>query len=227
MYDNSSLRRSPAPMNPAAPRDPISAFHELYYESMDDTWKNTYWLGVRTAKCPLDLWIYQEILWETRPDLIIECGTAFGGSALFLASLLDRFDAGLVCTVDVEDIPDRPAHPRIQYLLGSSTDPEVVSQVKVIAASAQRVMVLLDSDHRCDHVARELELYSGLVTPGCYLIVEDTNINGHPVVPEYGPGPAEALEQFLARDERFDVDASREKLLFTFNPGGFLRRRTA
>lgn len=214
-------------MNPMNPRDAITAFHELYYNSMDHAWQNTYWFGVQTAKCPFDLWIYQEILWETQPDLIIECGTAFGGSALFLASLLDRFGIGQVCTVDVQEIPDRPVHPRIRYLLGSSTDPEVFSEVKVMAASAERVMVLLDSDHRCGHVTRELELYADLVTPGCHLVVEDTNINGHPVAPDFGPGPAEALELFLARDDRFEVDSAREKLLFTFNPGGFLRRRTS
>ena len=138
---------------------------------------------------------------------------------------MDRFGTGLVCTVDVEEIPDRPVDPRIRHLLGSSTDPEVVAEVKAMAASAERVMVLLDSDHSCEHVTRELELDAELVTPGCYLIVEDTNINGHPVVPDFDPGPAEALERFSARDDRFEVDDAAEKRLFTFNPDGFLRRR--
>ncbi len=86
-------------------------------------------------------------------------------------------------------------------------------------------MVILDSDHSRDHVLRELELYSPLVTPGCYLVVEDTNVNGHPVSPEFGPGPMEAVEAFLETTNDFEVDRSREKLLLTFNPSGYLRRR--
>lgn len=218
--------KSPPPPSFAAPvGDPLTTFHELYYDSMDKTWMDTRWLGVRTLKCPLDLWVYQEILWETRPDLILETGTAHGGSALFLASTLSQLGGGSVCTIDVADIPGRPEHPLIRYLTGSSTDPAILSEVSELAATAQRVMVLLDSDHSAQHVGRELAAYAGLVTPGCYLIVEDTNINGRPVLPGFGPGPAEALETFLATDDRFEVDRTREKLLMTFNPGGFLRRR--
>jgi cephalosporin hydroxylase len=84
---------------------------------------------------------------------------------------------------------------------------------------------VLDSDHACEHVLAELEAYGPLVTPGCYLIVEDTNVNGHPVLAEHGPGPAEAVETFLATGAIFDVDRDRERLLLTFNPGGYLRRR--
>ncbi len=85
--------------------------------------------------------------------------------------------------------------------------------------------MILDSDHRREHVLRELELYSRFVTPGCYLVVEDTNINGHPVAPTFGPGPMEAVRDFLASTDDFEVDHSREKLLLTFNPSGYLRRR--
>jgi cephalosporin hydroxylase len=191
---------------------------------MDRTWKDTYWLGVHAAKCPLDLWIYQEIVWETRPDLVVECGTASGGSALFLASVLDQLGSGRVCTIDVAELPDRPNHPRIQYLSGSSTDCDIFARVEELAASADRVMVILDSDHSCEHVARELGLYAPLVTPSCYLIVEDTNLNGNPVVSEFGPGPGEAVAAFLGLNHDFAVDAAREKLLLTFNPSGYLRR---
>ena len=85
-------------------------------------------------------------------------------------------------------------------------------------------MVILDSDHTRDHVLRELELYAPLVTPGSYLVVEDTNINGHPVAPEFGPGPMEAVEAFLETTDEFEVDRAREKLMLTFNPSGYLRR---
>jgi len=86
-------------------------------------------------------------------------------------------------------------------------------------------MAILDSDHARDHVLRELELYGPLVTPGCYVIVEDTNVNGHPVSPEFGPGPREAVDEFLRRNDDFEVDRERERLLMTFNPSGYLRRR--
>lgn len=88
-------------------------------------------------------------------------------------------------------------------------------------------MVILDSDHRQDHVAKELELYASLVTPDQYLIVEDTNINGHPVFARHGPGPMEAIQAFMAspHGQEFQVDRTREKFLLTANPSGYLRRR--
>ena len=86
-------------------------------------------------------------------------------------------------------------------------------------------MVVLDSDHHRDHVLAELRTYSALVTPGSYLIVEDTNINGHPVRPEFGPGPMEAVDEFLRESPDFAIDPEREKFFLTFNPRGFLRRR--
>ena len=85
-------------------------------------------------------------------------------------------------------------------------------------------MVVLDSDHSQAHVAAELEAYRSFVAPGCYLVVEDTNINGHPVAADFGPGPMEAVEAFLPRAPEFEVDRSRERFLLTLNPGGYLRR---
>jgi cephalosporin hydroxylase len=205
-------------------REAVRAFHELYYDSVETTWKDTRWLGVDTWKCPLDLWVYQEILHEVRPDLIVETGTAAGGSALFLASICDLLQGGQVVTIDVSKNPDAPRHPRITYLNGSSTDPEIVAQVLRAARGAGRVLVILDSDHSKPHVLAEMRAYAGLVSPGSYLIVEDTNINGHPVLPSFGPGAWEAVEEFLKDDSRFVVDRKREKLLMTFNPNGYLRR---
>ena len=155
---------------------------------------------------------------------IIETGTESGGSALYLACVCDLVQKGRVITVDIEDREGRPRHPRIQYLLGSSTAEEVVAQVRGQVGDRDTVMVILDSDHTRDHVLRELRLYSGLVTPGSYLIVEDTNVNGHPVYPEFGPGPMEAVDVFLEENRQFVVDKSREKFYMTFNPKGYLRR---
>jgi cephalosporin hydroxylase len=206
--------------------DAVDRFHLLYYEAevFGGTWKSTHWMGVPTWKCPSDLWVYQELLYELRPDLVIETGTAWGGSALYLASLFDLLGQGRVISVDLRPRSPLPLHPRITYLHGSSTDRLILEEVKRASRGADRIVVILDSDHRCDHVLEELRLYSPLVPLGSYLVVEDTNINGHPAMPEWGPGPMEAVERFLADHNGFVADRGREKFLLTLNPGGFLRR---
>lgn len=212
------------PFRPRLEAAIVRVFHRLYYGSSSRTWSNTYWFGTQTQKCPLDLWVYQEILHEVRPAAIVETGTASGGSALFLASLCDLLGTGEIVTVDIDDRP-RPSHPRVTYLSGSSTAPEVVSRVKELVDDRSPVLVILDSDHSQAHVRGELAAYAHLVTSGSYLIVEDSNINGHPVLPQFGPGPMEAIDEFLAGSSDFEIDRSREKFLLTFNPRGFLRRR--
>jgi cephalosporin hydroxylase len=124
----------------------------------------------------------------------------------------------------VEAREGRPKHKRVKYLLGSSTSKEIVDKVRSSIKARHRVMVVLDSDHSKDHVLEELRIYSRFVTRGSYLIVEDTNISGHPVLPEFGPGPMEAVQEFLAENKDFVVDGSRAKFYMTFNPGGWLRR---
>jgi len=207
-------------------RGVVNDFHALYYDSykLGKTWADTHWLGVTAKKCPLDLWNYQEIIFETKPDLIIECGTSLGGGALFLASVCDLVGKGRVVSVDLEGRTDRPKHSRITYLLGSSTSEEILNKFKEFIGKGSRVMAILDSDHSKQHVLEELRIYSNLVTKGNYLIVEDTNLNGHPVEPGFGPGPMEALEEFLRENKDFSVDKSREKFYLTFNPNGFLRK---
>lgn len=183
------------------------------------------WLGARALKCPLDLWTYQEILTETRPDLIIETGTHAGGSGLFLASICELLGNGRVISIDTVAQPDRPSHPRLTYVAASSTSPDTVTRVTREAAVG-RVMVILDSDHSRDHVLAELDVFADLVTPGCYLVVEDTVVNGHPFCPDFGPGPWEAVDLFLARRGDYAVDRDRERFLMTLNPRGYLRRRS-
>jgi cephalosporin hydroxylase len=202
------------------------AFHRLYYYSAfrGGTWHQTRWLGVQLWKCPLDLWVYQEILFDRRPDVVIETGTAAGGSALFLASLFDLLGQGRVISIDIAEQPARPEHPRITYLNRSSTDPETLEQIRGEIGPEERVMVVLDSDHRKEHVLEELRAYSELVTPGQYLIVEDTNLHGSPVLPEHAPGPMEAVGAFLAENSAFQSDRTQEKFLLTFNPRGYLLR---
>ncbi|MDQ6839040.1 MAG: cephalosporin hydroxylase family protein [Actinomycetota bacterium] len=208
------------------PGDSVERFHRLYYESevFGGTWRNTFWMGIPIWKCPFDLWVYQELLHELRPQLVIETGTAWGGSALFLASMLDLVGHGSVLSIDLHPRKPKPLHPRIRYLKGSSTDPRIVAVATEAASTAKGVMVILDSDHSCGHVRHELELYAPLVVVGGYVVVEDTNINGHPVVADFGPGPMEAVDQFLSADDHFGIDREREKFGLTMNPRGFLQR---
>ena len=205
----------------------VDRFHALYYDRRVQTWGETYWLGHHALKCPLDLWVYQEILHEVRPGLVIETGTYRGGSALFLASICDLLGRGQVLSVDSAKQKGRPRHKRITYLTGSSTSEQILRQVRRRARGKKRVLVILDSGHGEAHVLAEMRAYAPLVTPGSYLIVEDTNLNGHPVEPGHGPGPAEAVAAFLAENDGFARDESREKFLLTFNPGGYLKKREA
>lgn len=195
------------------------------------TWKDTYWRGVPVRKLPMDLWLYQEILQELRPDIIIECGTAFGGSAYYLADLCNILAHGRVITIDIDEwniefpgYTGRPKHERISYILGSSVSPEVVETVHAHIPANSTVMVILDSDHRASHVQQELMLYAPLVTLGSILIVEDTMLNGHPVHPGFGDGPMEALEKFLRTNPEFEVDPIGNRFVVSFNPRGYLRR---
>lgn len=214
----------------------ISEFNKIYHGNDNQTWRNTKWLGTHALKNPLDLWIYQEIIFELRPDIIIETGTANGGSALYLASIFDliggRDGAGDIISVDIENVA-RPQHKRIKYLLGSSISQGIIDTIKNIIETEKKknkelkIMVVLDSDHTMNHVLNELRLYSKFVTKGQYLIVEDTNI-GHPASPWFGPGPMEAVMEFFKEPlvgEEFIIDKSKEKFYLTFNPNGYLRRK--
>lgn len=209
--------------NPAFRRWITAWFHRLYYGS--GVWKRTRWMGAPVLKCPLDLWVYQEILAEVKPDVIIETGTYAGGSALYLAGLCELLGRGRVLSIDLEPQPNLPRHARIRYLTGSSVDPAVAAEVKRQIAPRESVLAILDSDHKRAHVLEEMKLYAELVTPGSYLIVEDTNLNGHPVRPVPGGGPMEAVQAFLkTHGGVFAPDTSREKFYLTFNPRGFLKK---
>src|SRR5205823_1534721 len=115
--------------------------------------QQTYWLSIPIQKSPLDCWVYQEIISELRPDLIIETGTDRGGSALFLATMCDAVDNGHVVSVDIRAAAE-VRHPRITFLVGDSTSSEILDQVRARAVGARSRMVILDADHREAHVAR-------------------------------------------------------------------------
>lgn len=195
--------------------------HDVLYRS--DAWTQATWLGSQALKNPLDLWVYQEIMAETRPELVVETGTYRGGSASFLASICDLLGVGEVVSIDIEAVrDDYPTHPRITYLGGrSSTHPEVVSEVRS-RAEGRRTLFVLDSDHSQAHVEAELAAYTPFVPVGCYVIVEDSNIGR--IRKDLLPGPLEAIETFLAGSDEFEIDRERERFLITFNPSGYLRR---
>lgn len=214
------IRRSVAR---ARRRGVIKDFHLLYYYG--DTWRNTRWLGRRILKTPLDLWQYQDIIHSQRPDVILETGTFEGGSAAFLADICDLVGHGRIITIDIEhDLDALPKHDRVTYLTGSSTSDEIHERVRDELKDAETVLVLLDSDHTAGHVRQELEIFQHYVTPGSYMVVEDTNVNGHPVGPRFGPGPMEAVDDFLRTSPPFVIDSGREQYMMTQNPRGYLRR---
>ena len=145
-------------------RELADRFLEMYYNARQKnlTWGNTRWMGVKTLRCPLDLWLYQEIIFESRPDLIVETGTAEGGGALFLASMCDLVQRGQVISIDIQHRANLSSHPRLTYLTGSSTARETVETVKGRAAQGQ-TLVILDSDHSRAHVLAELQAYASVI----------------------------------------------------------------
>ena len=206
-------------------KDIVDQFHSLYYCSPERTWNNTRWMGRRTMRCPLDLWVYQEILHDIKPDIVIETGTNEGGGTHFLASIMDVIGKGKVIGVDIEELANRADHERITYIQGSSISNEIVRKVSEMIEPDHAVLVILDSDHNMPHVLEEMKIYSEFVTKGSYMIVEDSNINGHPIMPKWGPGPFEAIQKFLQENNFFEIDRSQEKFYLSFNPNGYLKKK--
>jgi cephalosporin hydroxylase len=211
------------------PESIIERFHILFYYK-DDTWRTTNWLGIETLQNPPDVWMHQEIICEVKPDFIVETGTYKGGSALLWAMVLAQIHPpGQVITVDLYDhgLDEARKFPiwkdHVQFIAGSSIDPKVVADI-TRRVQGKKVLVILDSVHRKDHVLAELAAYSPLVSPGSYIIVQDTSLGGHPVLREAGLGAWEAVDEFLRTSDRFVSDRSRERLLFTMHPRGYLKR---
>lgn len=224
------------------------AFGILSRQWIKSAWSQKYlytftWLGRPIIQLPEDLLRIQEVIYQTRPDIIIETGIAHGGSLVFYASLCKLMGAGRVIGVDIdirrhnrEAIEAHPLKPYITLIEGSSTDTSIVAQVRALIRPNERTMVILDSNHSYDHVARELRAYADIVTPGSYLLVQDGITRDLWDVPRGNPvwvddNPARAVEDFIAERHDFTIEppswAFNESPLqegITQWPSGWLKR---
>lgn len=200
----------------------------------------TSWFGEPILQFPQDMFAVQEIIYKTRPDYIIEIGVAWGGSLLFYSTIMEAIGGKKIIGVDIFMPPDLKKRlssrgrlsRRLVLINGSSVDPATVAKVKAIVGRSRKLLIILDSSHTHDHVLKELRLYAPFITKGNYLICGDTIIEDMPVHKKrprpWGPGnnPKTAVRQFLAENDRFEVDAElQNKLLFTCNEGGYLKCR--
>jgi cephalosporin hydroxylase len=185
------------------------------------------WMGVPVVKNPLDSWIFQEIIFEVRPDVIVEIGSAAGGTTLFCANLLDLLGNGSVISVDIDHSGFKVEHDRITKVTGDSLAPETIDRVTELCRG-RSVLVIHDGDHNRRHVLKDLEIYSALVAMGSYIIVEDGIVDLFRPTLVFGlfsdGGPLEAIEEFLSKSGCFIADRSRERYLITNNPKGYLKR---
>jgi cephalosporin hydroxylase len=223
----------------AADRDLARAALDVNVAADEHDWSYQWsWLGLPVIQMPPDIVALQEVIWETRPQLVIETGIARGGSLVLSASILELIGEGEVLGIDIdirahnrEAIEAHPLARRIRMVEGSSLDESVLAEARQAAAAVERVMVVLDSDHSHEHVLAELRAYSGLVTVGQFLVVADTFVEDIPVQEHrrraWGPGdnPATALRAWLDEADGFEPDPFvNAKLLLTASPGGYLRR---
>ena len=207
------------------------AYLEWFYKK--GIWKNLHYRGVRTLKLPLDMWNYQELIFENDIGWVLETGTRHGGSALFFADLLESgARSGRVISVDVtHETLDATVlhHSRLELLLGDSADPETIAKIQKLIPKNRSagVLLILDSDHSKHHVLRELNALIPLLRHGDYVVVEDTIVNGHPIRPDFGPGPLEAIEAYVTQNpQRLSPDRAREsKFGCTFAYRGYYQVR--
>lgn len=200
---------------------------------------NFSWMGRPIIQYPQDILALQEIIWQVKPDLIIETGIAHGGSIIFSASMLEMLGGeGEVLAIDIDirehnrvEIEKHPMFKRITMLEGSSVDESIANQVYEFAKSKKNILVCLDSSHTHEHVLQELNLYSKLVTVDSYLVVFDTFVEDMPKgffenrPWDVGNSPKTAVKEFLEKNNEFQIDDQIEnKLLITVAPSGFLKR---
>ena len=198
----------------------------LLYHQRNIVFQKCYWMGLRALKNPLDAWIYQEIIYDVKPDLIIEIGSLEGGSTLYFANLLDLLGHGTVVSIDVDRSQYRANHPRIVTITSDSLAPETIARVSELCRG-RAVLAVHDGNHTKEHVLKDLQAYSKLVSVGSYFIVEDGIIDLFQPgdgIGQVEDGPLVAVDEFLRSNSNFVADAERERYILTYNPKGFLKR---
>lgn len=198
----------------------------MEYHHTEIVFKQSYWMGKKVLKNPMDAWIYQEILHEVKPDFVIEIGSDVGGSTLYFAHLLDIIGKGKVISVDISRDNYDVAHERIVEVTGNSSSPQLFAQVCELCQDKQ-VVVIHDGDHTKEQVLKDMNLYSRLVGVGSYLIIEDGINDLFRPFEELGSfeeGPMAAALEFINENPHFQIDKSRERYIMTYNPNGFLKR---
>lgn len=199
---------------------------------VETVFKKVSWMGVETLKMVTDIWIYQELIFRTRPEVLVEIGSYKGGSTLFFAQLYDMLAAdhgmdGKVVSIDIDRSVYEVSHPRITELTGDNLSPEIFERVRALC-EGKRTMVMHDGDHKRDNVYESLKLYGPLVSPGCYFVVEDgiqdVFARPHPLG-DRNPGPLVATRDFLRENDDFEIDEDCERYGITYNPRGYLRRK--
>ncbi len=186
--------------------------------------KSTYF-GVQTNKNPTDFWVYQEIIFAMKPDVIVEIGNKYGGATLALAHLCDLMNHGKVIGVDITHNKIHESvfnHPRITLFEGDAC--LLFDQVQGLISKDDVVLVIEDSSHTYENTLNVLNTYSPLIKKDGYFIVED-GICHHGLAVGPKPGPYEAVEQFVRENQAFEIDRTKEDFLITWNPKGFLRRK--
>jgi cephalosporin hydroxylase len=196
------------------------AFTEAVWQNMP--WSQTTWLGRPVNSAPTDLLAYQELIARVRPDWVLELGATDRGRGAYLASICDLVGHGQVLSIAADE-PRDEVHPRLRHVSGDADDPEVVERVRGEVADGRALLVLGGRTDR-ERTVRQFRAYAPLVPPGSYVVVADTAVNGHPVWPGFGPGPAEAVKQILNSNGDFVADPTMEKYALTFNPNGYLKR---
>lgn len=180
---------------------------------------DTQYRGIQLIKMPTDLLLYHKVIWETRPDVIVEIGTKYGGSALYLQDQLDMLgNGGKVVTVDIKSNVANP-DPRIHYLIGSSLDETIRGQIYGLTKD-KRTMVVIDGNHHRVHVKWELKHYAPIVAPGCYMVIEDCYGSTGQL---YGPG--QARDWFLSVNKGFEQTNLDREFLIGYCVGGWVRKK--
>jgi cephalosporin hydroxylase len=205
-------------------RDELKMQYYRHIHLADSGKNQPRWRGLKVIKYPSDMILYSQVIFDRRPDFIIETGTYHGGSAVFFGDLLSLSGGKKVITIDHKPIHAQSwfekqpePHERVQYILASSTEKETVDVVKGLIPEGSKIMVVLDSEHTVDHVARELFLYAPLVTDGQYLVVEDCYAErSEPYQPYY------AVEEFLQTNKGFVCQPLEDQFVFAVTRGGWL-----